>query len=199
MTRKKQEPGPAPDEESVEAEVREQVEALLAERDQLKAERDEKHDQHLRARAELDNFRKRAARERSRLAAAAKRDLVAALLPALDALDLAVRHGDEGPGELLEGVRHARDALEAALAAQGVERIPAGGSYDPDLHQADAVVQTDQYPDGAIVEELRPGYRVGNLVARHSSVVVAKKPPEPGAREADGEDPAEVEDGGAGE
>lgn len=195
MTRKKQEPEPGPDEESVEAEVREQVEALLAERDQLKTERDETHDRHLRARAELDNFRKRAARERAGMAAAAKRDLVAALLPALDALDLAVRHGDEGAGELLEGVKHARDSLEAALAAQGVERIPTGGAYDPDLHQADAVVQTDQHPEGSIVEELRPGYRVGNLVARHSSVVVAKKPPEPEAREADGENPAVEEDG----
>lgn len=171
---------PAPDEEAVEDEVREQVEELLAERDRLRSERDRKHELHLRARADLENLRKRAARERPQAAAAAKRDLVAALLPALDALDLAVKHGQQGsePGALLKGLKAARDAIQGALAAQGVERIPADGSYDPELHQADAVVETAEFPDGSIVEELRPGYRVGGLVARHSSVLVAKRPAE---------------------
>jgi len=144
----------------------------------LKAERDRLQDQHLRARAELANYRKRAVRERVQAAAAAKRDLVAALLPALDALDLAVEHGEADPGSLLEGLKAARDVLQQALASQNVERIPApaGSAYDPDLHQAQAVVESAEHPQGAIVEELRPGYRVGDLVARHSQVLVAKRP-----------------------
>ncbi len=182
MTRKMNEPGPDPDEESVEAEVQKQVEALLAERDQLKTQRDEQHDQHLRARAELDNFRKRAARERPVLAAAAKRDLLAALLPALDALDLAVSHGAESPdaAALLEGVRAARDAFEQALAYQGIERIPAsqGDLFDPEIHHAGGTVEADACPDNTIVKELLSGYRIGSLVARHSSVLVAKRPPD---------------------
>ncbi len=200
MTKGKNGPAPAPDEESVEAEIQEQVEALLAERDQLKAQRDEQHDQHLRARAELDNFRKRAARERPQLAAAAKRDLLAALLPALDALDLAVRHGAESgdAAALLEGVKAARDAFERALAYQGIERIPAsqGDAFDPEMHHAGGTVEADAYPDNTIVEELLSGYRFGNLGARHSSVLVAKRRPEPETPEAREEDPAEVEEGG---
>jgi len=152
---------------------------LEAERDKLRAERDEKHELHLLARADLENFRKRTSRERPLLTARAKRDIVAAILPAVDALDLAIRHASEDAdvGAFLEGVRAARDSLEAALAAEGVERIPAEGTYDPELHQVDAVLPGTGQPDGTIVEELRAGYRVGDLVARHSCVVVAKAQP----------------------
>jgi len=175
MSKEKPAPPDAPEEKPGEKEMEE-----------LRAERDRLQDLHLRARAELENFRKRAARERLQAAAAAKRDLVAALLPALDALELAVRHGEEDPdaGALLEGVRAARDSIARALAAQGVERIRAEGGYDPDLHEARAVAETAELPDGHIVEELRPGYRVGGLVARHSEVVVAKRPAEKPSEEA---------------
>jgi molecular chaperone GrpE len=168
---------------------------LEAERDKLRAERDEKHELHLRARADLDNFRRRVSRERPLLGAQAKRDLVAAILPAVDALDLAIRHAaeDADVGAFLEGVKAARDSLESALASEGVERIPAEGVYDTELHQVDAVLPNTGQPDGTIVEELRAGYRVGELVARHSSVVVAKAPP---AKDAGTE---EAGAGGAGE
>jgi molecular chaperone GrpE len=147
-----------------------------SEAEQLAAELGRQRELHLRARADLDNFRKRSARDRPLISAQVKRDLVAALLPAIDALDLAIRHADEDAdlGGFLEGVRAARDSIESALAAQGVERIPAEGSYDPELHNAQAVVPTAEHPDGAILEELRAGYRVGKLVARHTEVVVAK-------------------------
>jgi molecular chaperone GrpE len=164
-----------------------------AEFDALKAERDKLNDQWLRAKAELSNYQKRVDRDRGLHAAHMKRDFVEALLPALDGLDLSLRHAEEkGPDPLavegsgpfsdalLEGVKAARDAVEQALVAEGVERIPAeaGRGYDPDLHEVAGVVERADLPEGSIVEELRAGYRIGKLVIRHSSVLVAKPPAE---------------------
>jgi len=145
---------------------------------QLAAERDRLNDQFLRAKAELANVLKRAERDRGLAALAIKRDFVAALLPAMDALDLAIRHGSAKAAALLEGVKAARDALSRALASQGAERIPAEGSWDPDLHHVTAAVERADLPEGTILEEIRPGWRVGSLVARHGEVVVSRRPAE---------------------
>jgi len=152
---------------------REAVERLAAERDRL-------NDQFLRAKAELANYQKRAGRERELSALHFKRDFIRAMLPALDALDLALKHAQADPAHLLEGVRSVRDALHQALNQEGFERIPAeaGAGYDPDLHRVAGVVERPELPDGTIVEELRPGYRVGSLVARHGEVLVSRRPAE---------------------
>lgn len=162
-----------------------------AEIEALQAERDKLADQCLRARAETSNCLKRAERDRARAAALAKRDLVAALLPALDALELAIRHGQAELAGLRAGVEAARDALVQALAAQGVERIPAepGRGYDPDLHHVQASVERADLAEGAIVEELRTGWRVGALVARHGEVVVARRPAAPAPDEPPEQEP----------
>jgi molecular chaperone GrpE len=186
--------------ESAGQDLEELLGILEAERDKLRAERDEKHELHLKARADLDNFRKRAARERPLLSAQVKRDLVSALLPSIDALDLAIKHASEDTdvGAFLEGVRSARDSIEKALAAQGVERIPVDGGFDPELHHAQAAVPSPDHPDGQIIEELRAGYRVGDLVARYSEVVVAKRPAGAAGPQADEADDREAEDAARG-
>jgi len=173
--------------------LEEMLGVLESERDKLRSERDEKNEAHLRACADLDNLRKRVARERTMLSAQAKRDVVSAILPTIDALDLAIKHAaeDSDVSAFLEGVKAARDSLESALAGQGVERIPVEGVYDPELHQVDAAIPSPDHQDGAIIEELRAGYRIGDLVARHASVVVAKSPPpkaEPEGAAADDEE-----------
>jgi molecular chaperone GrpE len=171
-------PGPGGPDEGAPAAAGSAAEELAAERERLAGELAEKTRQHLRALADHDNYRKRVARERQEISAAAKRELVAEILPALDALNLAIRHASEASSAegLLEGVTAARDALERALVQQGAERIPASGGFDPDLHCVQAAVERDDLPDGEIIEELRPGYRFGKLVVRHSEVVVAKRP-----------------------
>jgi molecular chaperone GrpE len=156
----------------------------------LEAELAKANEQNLRARAEFANYQKRAERDRALAAQAIKRDFVKALLPALDALNLAIQHsekkgsdplavkGSDPFSSLLDGVKAARDAFEKALQAQGAVRIPATGTWDPDLHHPQAVVENAAVPNGTILEEVRPGYKVGNLVARHSEVLVSKRPAE---------------------
>jgi len=144
----------------------------------IQAELAKANELHLRARADFANYQKRAERDRALASQSVKREFVKALLPALDALGLAVKHGDAEAGALLEGVKAARDAFEAALVSQGAERIKADGTWDPDLHHPQAAVERADLPDGSIIEEIRPGYKVGSLVARHSEVVVSKRPAE---------------------
>ncbi|HOX06487.1 MAG TPA: nucleotide exchange factor GrpE [Planctomycetota bacterium] len=156
----------------------------------LQAELARANELHLRTRAEFANYQKRAERDRTLSSQGIKRDFIKALLPAFDALNLAIRHAEEAaarksealaakePDPLVEGVRAARDAFEKALAAQGAERIANTGTWDPDLHHPQAVVPNAELPDGTILEEIRPGYKVAGLVARHSEVVVSKRPAE---------------------
>jgi len=156
----------------------------------LAAERDRLNDQFLRAKAELSNYQKRAEREREMAALHFKRDFVRALLPALDALDLAIKHGSAQTAALVAGVQGARDALEQALVSEGAERIRASGTWDPDLHHPQAIVERADVPDGTILEEVRAGYRVGALVARHGEVVVSRRPvegPKAGPQQPSGE------------
>jgi molecular chaperone GrpE len=156
----------------------------------IEAELAKANDQHLRARAELANYQKRVERDRLLASQGAKRDFIRALLPALDALNLAIKHAGPEAGALIEGVKAARDAFEKALASQGAERIASTGTWNPDLHQPQAAVEHADLPEGTIIEEIRPGYKVGGLVARHGEVVVSKRPAEK-AQTAPPEPPAE--------
>jgi molecular chaperone GrpE len=177
MTEKGQDP-PGPPEAAAGAPASPPPPPPPADVEQLAAERDRLNDQFLRAKAELANVLKRAEREREQAALRVRRDFVKALLPALDALELAIKHGAEGSPALLDGLKAARDALAKALASQGAERIPAepGQGFDPDLHHVQGAVERAEVPDGTILEEIRPGYRVGKLVARHGEVMVSKRP-----------------------
>ncbi len=158
--------------------LEEERDVLRGECEKLKTELEEKEEQHLRARADLENFRKRSVREKQQAQLMAKRDLLTAILPMMDALDLAIKHGSESgdSNTLLEGVKAARDSMEVSLVSQNVERIATKGNYSVDLHQADIAIPSSEYADGEIIEELRSGYRIGEFVVRHASVIVAKNP-----------------------
>jgi molecular chaperone GrpE len=161
--------------------LEEERDVLRARCEKMKTLLEEKEEQHLRARADLENFRKRSLREKQQAQLMAKRDLLTAILPMMDALDLAIKHGAEtaDSSTLLEGVKAARDSVELSLASQNVERIVTEGNYSVDLHQADIAIPSSQHQDGEIIEELRSGYRIGEFVARHASVIVAKNPQVP--------------------
>ena len=144
-----------------------------------------------RAHAETANAAKRASRERERARLLAQRDVVAALLPGLDSLALALNHADDdaptGGGEatLRDGVRLAYDDLVKALAAAGLRPIVAapGGGFDPTLHEAVTSIETADAPAGSIIEVLRPGYLFHEFVIRAAQVVVARAPTPPPAAE----------------
>ena len=152
----------------------------------VKAERDEYLDALRRMQAEFDNFRKRTARQQSETFDRAVETVVERLLPALDALDLALAHvGSAGAGELEPAFVQIGSLLRDILAKEGLERIDADGvAFDPTVHDAVAHVPAEESQpeqDGrgeaapaepAVVETLRAGYRLKGRVLRPAMVKV---------------------------
>jgi molecular chaperone GrpE len=141
------------------------------------AEADARAEEHLndlkRLAAEFDNYRKRAARDKESLVARAAERLVKELLPVLDDLERALVAADEHQeAKLEEGVRLVHRALEDALRREGLEEIPTEGVFDPHVHEA-LLSQPSEAEEGAVIEVLQKGYRLGDRVLRPARVVVA--------------------------
>lgn len=150
------------------------IELLLAERDELK-------DQVLRCWAELENFRKRTAREVERIRRTATESLVRDLLPVLDHLELAVHHGDDSPASLAEGVEMVLKQFREVLTRHGLEEIPAEHlPFDPNVHEAVMEREHGDLPTHTVIEAFQKGYMLGGQVLRPTKVVVSAPGTGPG-------------------
>lgn len=141
---------------------------------QLRARIAELDDNWRRAAADLDNFRKRAARDAATQREDERNRVTSALLPIIDNLDLALEHADADPQTIVEGIRVVRDQAAEVLAALGfARRDDTGEQFDPARHEAVAVVDDPAAAPGTIVQVVRPGYGEGERQLRPASVVVA--------------------------
>ena len=133
-------------------------------------------DRHLRARADLENLRKRAARETERRVAESREELLREWLLALDSLERALRmEPPESPA--LGGLRAVLEQMEAILERHGVRRFgEVGDPFDPERHEAVGVQERDDAPDRSIVDVARSGFALGDRVLRPAEVVVARQP-----------------------
>lgn len=127
-----------------------------------------------RALADLENLRKRHAREVEGQRAAAVNRVAAAWLPVLDNLDLALSHADADPSAIIEGVRAVRDQALAVLASLGFPRHDeVGVPFDPAQHEVVNVVDDSDAEPGTVVRVLRPGYGTAERQLRPGAVTVA--------------------------
>ncbi len=158
--------------------LRAQLELSLAKGRETLERLKEEHERHLRAAADLENYRKRAQRERDEVARFGIEKVVKDLLPAVDGLDRALAAArPEDP--LAEGVRLVRAALEQALARHGVKGFSAlGERFDPASHEALLQVPTAEKPPGTIVLEHARGFRLHDRLVRPAMVGVAIAPSE---------------------
>lgn len=142
------------------------------------AECRENWDRFLRERADLENYRKRANREKEELLNYGVKSLVEEILPVLDNLERALSHAsEEGLTALVEGVQMTHGMLIAALKKFGVTPIEtAGATFDPAFHQAMTQIPTDQHPPNTVVEEFLRGYMIKDRLLRPSMVSVATFP-----------------------
>jgi molecular chaperone GrpE len=156
------------------AELEQQVSSLEERAALLEKERDERIDDLKRVAADFDNYRKRVARDQQSLAARAHERLVKELLPVLDDLERALYAAEEHEeAKLEEGVRLVHRELQGALAKEGLEEIETNGYFDPHVHEA-LLSQPSEHEDGAILEVLQKGYRLGDRVLRPARVVVSQ-------------------------
>ncbi|MFF2700954.1 nucleotide exchange factor GrpE [Streptomyces cyaneofuscatus] len=136
----------------------------------------ELEDRWRRALADLDNLRKRHARELERERMVERSRTAAAFLPVLDNLELALSHADADSGAVVEGVRAVRDQAVGVLEQLGYPRhAETGVAFDPAHHEVVSVVDDPDIDPGTVVQVLRPGYGDGDRQLRPAAVTVAKR------------------------
>jgi molecular chaperone GrpE len=133
----------------------------------------------LRVAADFENYKKRVEAERSEFVKFANEKLVRDLLPVLDNLKRAIEtaKGNDANSAFLAGVQIVYKQFLKVLERFGVKPIEAvGKQFDPGVHEAMHMVETDEHEPGTIVEELAPGYTMSGRVLRPALVCVARKP-----------------------
>ncbi|MGH3897961.1 MAG: nucleotide exchange factor GrpE [Pseudonocardiaceae bacterium] len=126
-----------------------------------------------RALADLDNLRKRHARELAGERVAAANRVAAAWLPVLDNLDRALGHADADPSAIIEGVRAVRDQALDVLDGLGFSRYDeVGVPFDPARHEVVNVIDDSEAEPGTVVQVLRPGYGAAERQLRPGAVTV---------------------------
>ncbi len=143
--------------------------------DKLRAERDSLVDRLARLQAEFENARKRSAREQQEFREYALTDAVKELLPTLDSFERALQTSAGNKTEFRSGVELIYKQLLDALGKIGLRPIPAKGEpFDPHLHQAIEMVDTNDAEDHHVLDELQRGYKLKDRLLRPSMVRVAR-------------------------
>jgi molecular chaperone GrpE len=140
---------------------------------------DENWTRYLRAMADLENFKKRAARERQEAEKYRHEALLRDLLPVLDNLEMAFAAAQDSSlaslAALEAGVTMIRQQLRTVLTGAGLEEIDATGqAFDPRLHEAVAQQESTEVPDGRVLQQVRRGFKYRDRLLRPASVVVAQ-------------------------
>lgn len=166
---------PAADLLAAEPEAR--IAALEAELEAARAEAAENRDRWLRAAADLENFRRRAARDLEESVSRGRAEVLLDVVTVLDDVDraLASMGEAESAGDpVLAGIHLIRARLEEMLRRHGVTEIEAEGRiFDPHVHEAVLQVPASDVPDGCVAQVLQRGYWFGERVLRPAKVAVA--------------------------
>lgn len=147
------------------------------------AKADENWDRLLRVTADLENFKKRAAREKQDAIKFANEALIQKLVPVLDNFVMALAATQPAAADstqsLQAGIAMVHQQLKNALAESGLEEVDATGKpFDPNWHEAVSQLETVEAPEGHVVQQLRKGYKFRDRLLRPATVIVAKPPAE---------------------
>ncbi|MBW4551681.1 MAG: nucleotide exchange factor GrpE [Aphanocapsa sp. GSE-SYN-MK-11-07L] len=175
---------PVAEAEAVEAPAEEDLEQALAqlaeEAESLRSQYDERTNQYVRLVADFDNFRKRTQKEKEDLEQQVKRSTLGELLPVIDSFERArsqLKPQSEAEANVHMSYQGIYKQLVDCLKRIGVAPMRSEGKpFDPNLHEAVMREQTDEHPEGTVIEEMVRGYLLGDLVLRHALVKVAAAP-----------------------
>lgn len=137
---------------------------------------DENYQRYLRTQADFDNFRRRSRQEKEEFAKYAAAKLIEELLPVIDNFDraLAVSKDNRDFDGLYKGVDMIYRQMDQVLVQEGLQPIESVGKpFNPEYHQAVMQVQSDEYEEGIVVEELQKGYMIKDKVLRVAMVKVS--------------------------
>lgn len=139
---------------------------------------EESYKKYMLAVADLDNFRKRAARERQDYLRTACASVIESLLPVIDNFEIGLESAQKHPeaSTVTNGFSMIAQQLKNTLSEHGLKEIKPspGDNFDTAEHDAVSVMPSQEIPDGKIIAVARTGYKLNDKLLRPSSVVVAK-------------------------
>lgn len=166
------------DQEAVQAAEPQEVVVELSPLEEAQQELAKWKDHALRTAADLENFRKRAARERLEALQYGKQGLLEDLLPILDNFEMGMSAAEQDSSSMIYiGMNMVRQQLKDFLVGQGLQEVAAAGEmFDPNVHEAVSEEASDTVEEGRVVRVLRRGFKLQERLVRPASVIVAKKP-----------------------
>jgi len=154
---------------------------LLKQLSQTQAEAEEMRGKFMRSVADLENFRKRVAREKEELRRYGIASLIEELLPALDNMQLGLQSAQDHHPEakaVTDGIEMVVGQLMNVLKQHGLEEVnPKGQDFDPNLHEGVSHVPSDEFEEGKVSQVLRIGYTLNGRLLRPANVVVSSGKP----------------------
>ena len=157
----------------------EAMERLESELAAARAEAEENQNNYLRAVAEAENVRKRTQRDLESARRYALEGFAGELLDVIDSLELGIGAAGEGAdtARLTEGMEATLRLLQKAFEKSGITTVdPKGMAFDPELHEAMTVQETDAVPEGTVLEVFQKGYVLNGRLLRPARVIIAKAP-----------------------
>ena len=151
----------------------------LTELEKAQAEALEMKTRYLRAVADMENYRKRMAREKQEIIRSAGASVVESLLPVLDNMKLGLQAAENHPEakDVTIGFKMVDEQLKKSLSEQGLEElIPDGETFDPNFHECIAQQPSDEVEEDKIIQTVRAGYRLNERLIRAANVVVSSGP-----------------------
>lgn len=168
--------------EEINEEIEKELEEAIAEEElsreqQLEGEVMEWKEKALRAAADLENYRKRSAREKADAIRYGNQRLLEDMLPVLDNFSMGMMAAEKDAGSMIYmGMQMVQKQLDDFLANQGVQvmEVKTGDDFNPNLHDAISQELSEEVADGQILRVVRKGYKMGERLIRPANVVVAQ-------------------------
>lgn len=155
-----------------------EIEELKKKVEEKEKEAKDHYDRLLRMAADFENYKKRAVKEKEEWTKFANEDLMKALLPFIDNLEKAIAHAEKDGNttkSLIEGLKLTHQQLLQSLSKFGLSPVESSGKpFDPSVHEAMMVVETDQHEPNHVVEEFRKGYLLNDRLLRPATVSVSR-------------------------
>jgi len=132
----------------------------------------------IRAAADLENYRKRMAREKGDAIRFGNQNLLLGLLPVIDNFNMGMMAAEQDSGSMIfMGMQMVQKQLDDFLADQGVNEmsINKGDAFDPNLHDAMCQEESDEVAEGCVIRVMRKGFMMGDKLLRPANVVVSGK------------------------
>lgn len=131
---------------------------------------------YLRSVADLENFRKRVAKDKQEIIKMANGSLIESLLPVIDTMKLGLQAADNHPeaADIKKGFEMVLEQLNRALQDNGlVELSPEGSLFDPNLHESISYQASETVPEDHVIQTVRSGYTLNDRLIRAANVIVS--------------------------